>query len=250
LTESNQPPDVLSGVATVATARDKFHCPACGGEAHWTPTQQALLCPFCGTESPAVLQTRGADTVIVEHDLAAALRAIPDEARGWLAEKRSVKCQSCQAISVFDASKVGQRCDFCGSVELVPYEQIKDVFRPESLLPFRISETQARELIRNWYRHRWFAPNTLRTKALTDTAKGIYLPYWTFDAKAEASWTADSGRYTDRDKKHVRRAVARVRRRARWGIARSEPGILAVGRAVSHELADSLRSRLSRRMDR
>ena len=42
------------------------------------------------------------DTVIVEHDLVAALRAIPDSARGWQAEKTSVRCQSCQAISVFD----------------------------------------------------------------------------------------------------------------------------------------------------
>jgi Zn finger protein HypA/HybF involved in hydrogenase expression len=204
LSESNQQPDVLPGTTSVATARDKFHCPACGGEAHWNPTKQALICPFCGTESPAVLQTLGAETVIVEHDLAAALRAIPDSARGWKAEKRSVKCQSCQAISVFDAAKVGQRCDFCGSVELVPYEQIKDVFSPESLLPLKVAEPEARDLIRNWYRHRWFAPNRLRTKALTDTAKGVYLPYWTFDANAHASWSAESGKYTDRDRKHVR----------------------------------------------
>ena len=45
------------------------------------------ICPFCGAESPATLQTRGADTVIVEHDLAAALRAIPDSARGWQARE-------------------------------------------------------------------------------------------------------------------------------------------------------------------
>src|SRR5204862_410392 len=83
-----------------------------------------------------------------------------------------------------DPAKVGQRCDFCGSAQLVPYEQVKDVFRPESLLPLKVSEPQARDLIRNWYKRRWFAPNKLRTKALTDTAKALYLPYWTFDAKS------------------------------------------------------------------
>ncbi len=194
--------------ASVATARDKYHCPACGGEANWNPTKQALVCPFCGTESPAELQKRGDTTVIVEHDLGAALRSIPDDQRGWKAEKKSVRCQSCQAISVFDPAKVGQRCDFCGSASLVPYEQVKDVFCPESLLPLKISEPQARDLIRNWYQRRWFAPNKLRTKALTDTAKGVYLPYWTFDAKAHAHWTAESGRYTDRDRKHVRWTTA------------------------------------------
>jgi Zn finger protein HypA/HybF involved in hydrogenase expression len=181
--------------ATEATARDKFHCPACGAEANWNPAKQKLICPFCGTESPATLQMRGAETVIVEHPLVEALRSIPDSARGWQAEKISVKCQSCQAISVFDAGKVGERCAFCGSTALVPYEQVKDVFRPESLLPLKVDEPRARDLIRAWYGRQWLAPNRFSAKALTDTVKGVYLPYWTFDAHASATWTAEAGTY-------------------------------------------------------
>jgi DNA-directed RNA polymerase subunit RPC12/RpoP len=191
----SDPEPVESAADAVATARAKYHCPACGAEANWNPAKQALVCPFCGTESPATLTTRGADTVIVEHDLVAALRGIPDSARGWQAAKTSVRCQSCQAISVFDADHVGQRCDFCGSSALVPYEQVKDAFRPESLLPLKIAEPQARDLLRSWYGRLWFAPGGFGTKALTDTVKAIYVPYWTFDAKAEASWTAEAGRY-------------------------------------------------------
>src|SRR5204863_1885311 len=41
----------------------------------------------------------------------------------------------------------------------------------------------------------WLAPNTFKKLALTDTVKGIYLPYWTFDAKADATWTAEAGAY-------------------------------------------------------
>ncbi|HKB10015.1 MAG TPA: hypothetical protein VKD69_05165 [Vicinamibacterales bacterium] len=177
------------------TAREKFACPACGADAHWNPAKQALVCPFCGTESPATLQKRGAETVIVEHDLAVALREVPDGRRGWQADKVSVKCQSCQAISVFDPSRVGQRCEFCGSSQLVPYEQVKEPFSPESLLPFAIEESKARDLLRAWYQRQWLAPNNLAKLALTDTIRGVYLPYWTFDAQVHAGWTADSGRY-------------------------------------------------------
>ena len=118
------------------TARKKFACPSCGGEAQWNPAKQALVCPFCGTTAPAPADsaTPTGDGVR-EHDLVAALRSIPDSARGWQADKTSVKCQSCQAISVFDPSRVAQRCDFCGSSALVPYEEVKAAFRPESLLP-------------------------------------------------------------------------------------------------------------------
>ena len=195
---------------STATARQKYHCPACGAEAHWTPAKQALVCPFCGTESPAVLEMRGPDTVIVEHDLGAALRDIPDSARGWEARKTSVRCQSCQAITVMDAETVGHRCDFCGSSQLVPYEQVKDAFRPESLLPLKVSEPQARALIRAWYRRQWLAPSALRTKALMDTARGVYLPYWTFDATADARWTAEAGEY------YTVRQNGKTVRKIRW----------------------------------
>jgi Zn finger protein HypA/HybF involved in hydrogenase expression len=198
---------VAEGPAPAVLAREKFHCPACGAEAHWNPAKHALVCPFCGTESPAELQTRGATTVIVEHDLAVALRSIPDAARGWRTERTSARCQSCQAISVLDPAKVGQRCEFCGSAQLLPYQEEKPAFTPESLLPMKISEAQARDLIRSWYRRQWLAPNALGKKAMTDTAKGIYLPYWTFDANAHADWTADSGRYY-----YVNQGGKRVRR--------------------------------------
>ena len=179
-----------------ATAQQKFSCPACGGEAQWNPGKKELVCPFCGTTSPAQVElTATGEEGIQEHDLVAALRAIPDSRRGWEANKTSVRCQSCQAISVFDAERVGQRCDFCGSTALVPYEEIKEAFRPESLLPMKISENQVRDSIRRWYGSRWFAPNKLKRAALTDTVKGLYIPYWTFDAQVHADWTAESGYY-------------------------------------------------------
>jgi len=202
-----------------AIAQKKFSCPACGGEAQWNPAKKALICPFCGTTSPAQTElTEGGEETIVEHDLAAALRSIPDASRGWQANKTMVKCQSCQAISVFDAERVGQRCDFCGSSALVPYEEVKDAFRPESLLPIKISETQVRDSMRRWYGSRWFAPNKLKRAALTDTVKGLYIPYWTFDAQVHADWTAESGyyyyeteTYRDSDGKTQTRQVQKVR---------------------------------------
>jgi ribosomal protein S27AE len=206
-------------VQTDATARAKFNCPACGAEATWNPTKKALICGYCGTTSPAELSPDAAGSgAIVEHDLAVALRSVPDSARGWQATKTSVRCQSCHAISVFDATKVGQRCDFCGSSALVPYEEVKEAFRPESLLPLKISEAEVRDSIRQWYGSRWFAPNKLGTKALTDTVHGAYLPYWTFDAQVRAAWTAESGyyyytteSYTDANGNRQTRQVRQVR---------------------------------------
>jgi len=202
-----------------AVARNKFSCPMCGAEATWDPAKKALVCHYCGAVSPAniELSATGQET-IVEHDLVAALRGIPDSARGWQADKIEVKCQSCQAISVFDAGRVGQNCNFCGSSALVPYEEVKEAFRPESLLEFKVSENQVRDAIREWYGSHWFAPNALKSRAMTDTVHGMYIPYWTFDAQTHADWTAESGYYyyeteefTDSEGRRSTRQVQKVR---------------------------------------
>lgn len=203
-----------------AVAREKFACPACGAEAHWNAAKRALVCPYCGTTAPT--EEPGPDAppgVVQEHDLAKALQQLPDGKRGWKAQKISVRCQSCQAISILDPERAAQRCEFCGSAQIVPYEQIKPPISPESLLPFVIDQTKVRDSIRSWYKSRWFAPNRLKTAALTDTVRGVYLPYWTFDARVHANWTADSGYYyytTETHRDAQGRTQTRQVRHIRW----------------------------------
>ena len=121
-------------------AVEKHECPACGAQAEWNPAKQKLVCPFCGTESPYQIDR---DTgKVAEQDLASALRELPDEARGWQTERRSVQCQSCKAVMVFDPERVGQNCEFCGSPALVSYEEIKAPISPTGVLPFRIDADQ------------------------------------------------------------------------------------------------------------
>jgi hypothetical protein len=176
------------------TAQQRFECPACGGAAEWSPAKQALVCPFCGNVSP-FQPPKDAAGAVQELDLASALQSIPESSRGWQTATRTVKCQSCQAISVFKPERVAQNCDFCGSPALVPYEQTQAPIRPESVLPFRLSESDVRDKVRQWYRSRWFAPNRFKNHAFTDTLHGLYLPYWTFDAHVAAQWTAEAGHY-------------------------------------------------------
>ena len=201
-------------------ALEKHACAACGAQAVWNPSKQLLVCPFCGTSTPFTVDP--ASGALVEHDLARALRELPDESRGWLADRRTVQCQSCKAVSVFDPERVGQNCTFCGSPALVDYREIKAPIRPQGVLPFKVSESQVREQIRRWYASKWLAPGSLKSRALVDRVQGVYIPYWTFDARAHCPWDAEAGHYyyvnvEGRDSKGNR--VVRQERRVRWEAA-------------------------------
>ena len=205
----------------------KHPCPECGGDLQWNAGRQSLVCPYCGT---AVPWTEGAaatpGTGVVEQDLQAALDN-PATGRGWGDDaagnaKREVQCQSCQAISVFVDGKVAKRCDFCGSPSIINHASSSDAITPQSLLPFKISDGQMREILRKWYGSRWFAPNKLKSAALTDTLSGVYLPYWTFDAQVSAHWRAEAGYYyyeTEGFQDSQGNAQSRQVRHVRWAPA-------------------------------
>ncbi len=199
-----------------AVAREKFHCPNCGSDARWSASEHLLVCPYCGTkiETPA----EGVKQSVIEYDLRSSMEVLAKAGRGWQAEKQSVKCQSCQAVTVLDPKVAAQNCPFCGSAQIVPYEQTERPISPESVLPFTLPEQTVRDTVRQWYGSRWFAPNRLKTAGLTDTIQGVYIPYWTFDARADSDWTALSGyhyyeteTYTDSNGRSQTRQVQKTR---------------------------------------
>ena len=128
------------------TALEKHLCIACGAQAEWNADRQRLVCPFCGTE--AQYSFKEGTGLIEELDLERALRETDDTQRGWQAETKSVQCRSCKAVMVYEAARVGQNCEFCGSPALVDYAATKAPVTPSSLLPFRTSEAQVRDTVR------------------------------------------------------------------------------------------------------
>lgn len=198
MTPTDAPSQGPSGFATTQAATVGLHpCPECGANLEWNAAKQALVCPYCGTTASWRASEAGAGSgagEVLEQDLEAALRD-PRNQRGLSDQQREVQCQNCHAISVFSDGRVAQRCDFCGSPAIVAHEAFADAITPQSILPFKWSDAQVRDRLRQWYGSRWFAPNKLKKAALTDRLKGIYLPYWTFDAQAQAHWRADAGHY-------------------------------------------------------
>ena len=78
------------------TALEKHSCPACGAQATWNAGKQALICPYCGTESPYEIDATSGE--IREIDLVATLRDMPEDLRGWRAANWGWTSTTCARV--------------------------------------------------------------------------------------------------------------------------------------------------------
>jgi hypothetical protein len=79
-----------------------------------------------------------------------------------------------------------------GSTQLVADESPSDTFRPDGIIPFVIDEPDARERAVRWIRRSWFPPSKLGRVSRSHAVKGLYLPFWVFDAHAIGYWSGGS----------------------------------------------------------
>jgi DNA-directed RNA polymerase subunit RPC12/RpoP len=168
----------------------RFPCGKCGADLLYDPASRGLKCPFCG-EARAV----EAGGTVAEKDLDEALRAAAaahDEPPA-APHLRRVSCETCGALLVLPPDEKAGRCPYCGSVRVL--EEARDPSRipPESLVPFAVDRVRAETLFGAWMKGLWFRPNALKSGSAVAEMRGVLVPFWTFDARADSSWTALAG---------------------------------------------------------
>ncbi len=151
---------------------------------------EKLKCPYCGL----VEELPASRNLIREIPLSEALEQIelPREA---ITHHRVQTCESCGAAIAYDEKHVSKRCDFCGAASVLETLLTEQPIQPQGVLPFRLTPEEAHKAFQRWLRHLWLAPSGLTRKASVQELRGIYLPLWTFDAHAYASWRAIPGYY-------------------------------------------------------
>jgi Zn finger protein HypA/HybF involved in hydrogenase expression len=253
MSPDSEPPDVhtLTDVHTLinaeaaSRARVDLDCDVCDAPLRWAPEARALVCDHCGARR----QVLASDALIVERPLEA--RAIEEASTGYGLDLRVLACETCGARTALEGSATSDRCPFCGSARVLDQGAHRKRIRPESLVPLEVGREVVQAEFQKWIRSRWFRPNAL-ARQKDFHAVGVYVPAWTFDARAYSRWTAQSGTYyweTD----HVTVMVngkatrqARQVRKVRWRPAAGERSdvfddaqVLA-SKGVDTELAERL----------
>jgi len=113
-----------------------------------------------------------------------------------LAPRRATSCRQCGASVAFPEGERTVTCPFCDTPYVAEGELSPDRFLPEFVLPFGVTEAQARERFTAWlHAGRLFAPGDLRLKAKLESPRGVYIPFWSFSTRSHSRWSANIGEY-------------------------------------------------------
>ena len=210
----------------------RFPCDNCGADFRFDPGMDQLACDHCGQTSPIEgTGLRGRD--LAELDLR---KAIAEELpKAEIEETPVSQCPNCAAQVEFDADVHAAECPFCAT-PVVTGTGVHRHIKPKGLLPFSMSEAQARSAMTDWLGGLWFAPSGLQEYARKGRAmQGIYVPYWTFDAQTQTNYAGERGtvyyetRTVQRDGKRQQVRVTKVRwRGVRGRVARFFDDVLVL----------------------
>jgi DNA-directed RNA polymerase subunit RPC12/RpoP len=172
----------------------RWPCAQCGAQLRYAPGQTSLTCDHCGhVQSIAPEAPRRRAKALQELDLAKGLR---DElADGEMVEVRTTSCPNCGAKVEITGATYATECPFCDTPVVLDTGSERHI-KPQALVPFVLTEPEARKAMIGWMGSLWFAPGTLLEYARKGRAlNGVYVPFWTFDADTASRYTGERGEY-------------------------------------------------------
>jgi len=169
-------------------ALQEYECPACGGAMEFNPSTQKLKCPFCDSEFDV-------KDYIANHNsnnTGAATEA--SDSSGETDEQLYVySCGSCGGEIITTESLGSTKCPFCSN-NIVVKEKFDGEFKPDYIIPFQKTKEDAINTYKKYVSERKLIPRVFAEKNHIDEIKGIYVPFWLYDATEEFSGTYNATR--------------------------------------------------------
>jgi DNA-directed RNA polymerase subunit RPC12/RpoP len=172
----------------------RWPCAQCGAQLRYAPGQTSLTCSHCGHVQAIVSETPWSRAkALQELDLEKGLR--DDLADDDMVDMRTTSCPNCGAQVEITGATHATECPFCATPVVLDTGTQRQI-KPQAVLPFVLTEAEARKAMIAWMGSLWFAPGTLLEYARKGRAMtGIYTPFWTFDADTASRYSGQRGEY-------------------------------------------------------
>ncbi len=191
----------------------EYKCQNCNGSMEFDSKTQKLICPWCGASyDPAAYdQAMQAQQQGQQAPQGAAASGADGEAPqvGTFNENQTLEmgqtqqwnvnddglmsyvCKNCGGEVVGDDTLASTNCPYCDS-PIIRNDQFSGMLKPELLIPFKIDKKTAKEKLNEFVSSKKLVPPVFKNQKHIDEIKGVYVPFWLFDAEcfAEAKFSA------------------------------------------------------------
>ena len=167
---------------------NQYKCPSCGGAIEFDANSQNLKCPYCDTEfEPETLKYYDED-----------LKNAGEEKIEWESRPENqwdeseteginvYVCDSCGGEIIGDETLAATKCPYCDNSVVIKGKLSGDL-KPDYVIPFKLDKKAAKEALKNHYKGKILMPKAFRDENRIDEIKGVYVPFWLFDADSDAS---------------------------------------------------------------
>lgn len=163
-------------------------CPNCAANILYNEKIGKLICNMCGgLFDPEGLKPSGR---IENRDTEAAGEEEDN--------KQEFVCDSCGAAVVTDYNTAATFCAFCGSPALIK-RRLSTCFRPDLIIPFKVSKEEAIENYLNWAKTNKGIPKKFTSESVLEKITGYYVPFWLIDADCKAEVTGTGQKFHGED---------------------------------------------------
>lgn len=166
----------------------EYKCPSCGGALSFDSTAQMMKCPYCDTEFE-VEALRQLDEALKTEPQADDMTWQTEAGSQWQEGEtdglRSYVCQSCGGEIVGDANTAATTCPFCDN-PVVMSGQFAGSLRPDLVIPFQLDKQAAKAALLKHLSGKPLLPKVFKDENRIEEIKGVYVPFWIFDADADA----------------------------------------------------------------
>ena len=151
-------------------------CPNCGGEMEYLPGTEIVKCEYCGSEfTPEELGLKKGVTA-EEHNQPVDFDEEPEtiDAVAYI-------CPQCGGEILSTEEAAVTFCSYCGSQVTLQSRLVK-MKKPDCIIPFKIPQDECRKEYLKKVRGAIFAPSSMKKNTEIEKFRGIYMPYWVYEA--------------------------------------------------------------------
>ena len=187
-------------------------CEKCGASLVFNPETQTMECPFCGTFTEVFNTKKNEGSLRSKKKKKKNETKLTSEELQYFSE---YQCVSCGGDIYTDETTSATLCPYCGNAVILR-GRVSGMLKPSEIIPFQISKEQALEGLDAFIGSKRFVHKDFINKRKLDEVKGLYVPFWLFDADLtgemtfdcvnERVWTKGDYEYTERKYYEVKRA--------------------------------------------